>query len=76
MVDELKGAWGMRVDPIERLKMEANLGISQQRRGVGHACGKMGKSGGRLDTKNDTAPFRKEDAMKALMKMMRQPAAR
>ena len=42
--------------PRERLKMESQMGISQWRRDVGHACGRMGSSGGRLDTKISAGP--------------------
>ena len=50
---ENRSAWGRGVDPRERLKMEAQNGISLQRRDVGHACGKTGRGGRRVDTEID-----------------------
>ena len=47
---------------------------SQERRGVGHACGEMGAEDGWV-LKLMLDPPQKEDLIVALMKMMRQPTA-
>ena len=36
---------GMKVDPRERLKIEGQIGVSQQRSDVGDAHDKMGRGG-------------------------------
>ena len=51
----------------KRFKMEAHMGMSQQRRYVGHACGKMRRDGTRFGAENDV--------IIDFLKMMRQPTA-
>ena len=46
----------MHGGPYERLKMEAQAGLSQQRRGLGHSHGNVGWRVKRLGTRDGDAP--------------------
>ena len=57
--------------PRERLKVEAQMVISQQRREAGYPYGKMGRA--EDDWTRKLMRPRKEDVIAALVKMMGQP---